>query len=226
MTISDLEHDMDEVEELEAMLRRGKAAIFSDHRDGREETADNRAQVRKALAAARQATTQTSRHRRLRFPLTAVGSLVAAAVVTFILYLGVLPVNTAPSGVTVVSFLTAESDIAPPLMRGGESESVEGWLQAARDSAIAIRGADQVHDAESGSSGMPSAEFLSNVKTPMLLTLEEAERNGEKCLAVRLYLTQTGKMTAERLVFPPEEDDVGTAIEKAVQDVVRQAASQ
>jgi hypothetical protein len=59
----------------------------------------------------------------------------------------------------------------------------------------------------------------------MLLTLEEAEKDGETYLAVRLYAVKTGKVMAERNIFPPEEEDVGAAIEKAVKDIIRQAGS-
>ncbi len=214
------DEDAREIEELATMLRRGKAAVFSEHRDKREEREDHGPQVRKALAAARRA----SRPRRLRFPVM-VGTCAAAAVAALVVWLGVLPQNARPPDVTVVSFVTAESDIAPPLMRGGEAESVGDWLRAAREGAAAVRGADQVRVAEPGNHAGPTNEFLRGAKTSFLLTLEEAERNGEKCLAVRLYSVKTEKMLAERLIFPPDEDDVGAAVDAAAKDMLRQAES-
>lgn len=208
-----------ELEELAMMLWLGKAVIFSDYRDKRDEKESCSAQVQKALAAARQA----SRPRHLRFPVMAIGSCVVAAVAVLVVWLGVLPRDSELPGVTVVSFVTAESDIAPPLMRSGDAESVENWLRAAREGARAVQGSDQVRIAEPGHDTGPSSAFLRGVKTSMLLTLEEAERDGEKCLTVRLYSVKTGKMVAERLISPPEKDDVGAAIEKVVEDIVRQA---
>lgn len=235
MTTSGSEHDMDkleisaeagdlmdgdarELEELALMLRRGKAVIFSDYRDKQEGKETCGAQVQRALAAAKQA----SRSRRLRFPALALGSFVAAAAAALVIWLGVVPRNSELPGVTVVSFVTAESDIAPPLMRGGEAENVEGWSRAAREGAAAVRGADQVRVADPGHFTGPSGAFLRGVKTSTLVTLEEAEKGGEKCLAVRLYSARTGKMAAERFIFPSEEEDVGAAIEKAVKDIMRQ----
>lgn len=213
--------DARELEALGQMLRRGKAAIFVDHRDRREESADCGEQARRALAAARQA----SRPRRLRFPTMAIGTCVAAAAALLVIWIGVLPRDAGLSGVTVANFVSTDSDIAPPLLRSGDADSVDNWLQAAQRGVAAVRGADQVRVAEPGRSVGPSPEFLRNVKTPTLLTLEEVEQGGEKCLAVRLYSTKTGKMLAENLVFPAEEDNAGAAVEKAAKELARRADS-
>ena len=212
--------DARELEELAAMLRRGKAAVFVDYRDNREKTGDYGEQVRKALAAAR----RESRPRRLRFPITTIGSCIAAAV-ALVVWLGVPPRDSGLSDVTVTSFLTADSGIAPPLLRSGDADTLGDWLDAAKSGAAAVLEADRVHVGAPGKFAGPSSEFLRNARTPFVLALEEADSGGEKCLALRLYASGGGKVLAEKLIIPSAEDDVGATVKKEARELVRQFAA-
>ena len=206
-----------DLEELGQWLRLGKAAIFSDSPGGGADTGADRETIRKILAAAKKSGGSGTNAR--RFPHFAAWSSLVAAAAVLVIWTGILQTPSLRPGVTLANFIRDGSGLLPA-MRGGEGGAAARWLAAARAGTAAgpEAGGATVADVPEAA-GRPSPGFLRQIKTSRLLTLEEAEHEGETCLALRLYAVETGKVLEERLIFPLEEDDIEAAIEKATREL-------